>query len=81
MAELTIGEARNNFSSLISDIVSGRATEHVIRKRDGVVAKIVPADARESTVRPFGMFADEPLLVDDSLFDDLDDEIAEEFGV
>ena len=81
MAELTIGEARNNFSSLISDIASGKATEHVIRRRDVVVAKIVPADVKESTVRPFGMFKDEPLLVDDDLFDELDAEIAEEFGV
>ena len=80
MAELTIGEARNSFSSLIADIVEGRAAEHVIRKRDVVVAKIVPADARESTTRPFGMFSDDPLLVDDSLFDELDAEIAEEFG-
>jgi len=81
MAELTIGEARNRFSSLIADIVQGRATEHVIRKRDVIVAKIVPADAGESTVRSFGMFKDDPLLVDDSLFDELDAEIAEEFGV
>ena len=81
MAELTIGEARNSFSSLIADIVSGRATEHVIRKRDVVVAKIVPADAGEPTARPFGMFRDDPLLVDDGLFDDLDAEIADEFGM
>ena len=81
MAEVSIGEARNKFSSLIADITSGRATEHVIRKRDVVVAKIVPADTAESTVRPFGMFKNEPLLIDDSLFDELDAEIAEEFGV
>ena len=80
MAELTIGEARNSFSSLIADIVSGKASEHVIRKRDVVVAKIVPADKRESTKRPFGMFANDPLLIDDELFDLLDAEISEEFG-
>lgn len=81
MAELTIGEARNNFSSLIADIVNGRATEHVIRKRDVAVAKIVPVSEEESTARPFGIFKDEPLLVDDCLFDEFDAEIAEEFGV
>lgn len=81
MAELTIGEARNSFSSLIADLVAGRADEHVIRKRDVVVAKIVPAGRREPASRPFGMFSDNPLLVDDELFDALDAEIAEEFGV
>ena len=81
MAELTIGEARNNFSALIADIVEGKATEHIIRKRDHVVAKIVPADVKEAAARPFGMFKDNPLLVDDSLFDELDAEVAEDFGV
>lgn len=81
MAELTIGEARNRFSSLIADIVSGRATEHVIKKRDVVVAKIVPADVAEPATRPFGMFRDDPLLMDDDIFDELDAEIADEFGV
>ena len=81
MADLTIGEARSNFSSLIADIVNGRADEHVIRKRDVAVAKIVPVSEKKSTARPFGMLKDEPLLVDDSLFDELDAEIAEEFGI
>ena len=81
MAELTIGEARNGFSALISDLISGKANEHIIKRRDVAVAKIVPVDRRESASRQFGMFKDRPLLLDDGVFDALDVEIAEEFGV
>ena len=81
MAELTIGEARNNFSALIADLMSSKAHEYVIKKRNVPVARIVAIDKKESGSRPFGLFRDDPLLVDDGLFDSLDIEIAEEFGV
>ena len=81
MAELTIGEARNSFSALVADLLSGKASEHIIKKRDVAVAKIVPVDKKDAGSRQFGMFKDRPLLLDDGLFDALDAEIAEEFGV
>lgn len=81
MAEMTIAQARNGFSSIVADLVSGREKEHVIKKRGVVVARIVPAGQPEEKKRVFGAYKDDPMLIDDDLFDTLDGEIAEEFGV
>ena len=81
MAELTIGEARNRFSALIAELVNGTAQEHIIKKRNVPVARIVPIDAAEANVRRFGVTKDAPLIVDDDVFDQLDLEIEREFGM
>ncbi len=80
MAEMTIGAARDNFSAIIADITSGAVKEYVVKKRDVPVAKIVPIDITECAGCTFGLFKDEPMLVDDAAFDELDDEIAADFG-
>ena len=80
MAEMTIGQARDSFSALIAQISSGEVGEHVIKNRDVPVARIVPYHAPEDASRRIGISKDRPLVLDDDLFDALDDEIAKEFG-
>lgn len=42
MASATIAETRDRLSAIVNNIVSGAEPEHVIRKRNTPVAKIVP---------------------------------------
>lgn len=81
MAEMTLGKARDNLSALVAELVDGRAKEHVIKRRGTPVVKMVPVTEAPVQVREFGMFANNPMVVDDGVFDSLDEEIAEEFGV
>ena len=81
MAEITIGQARNNFSSLIANILSGVASDYVIKNRNTPVARIVPITAGQATRRTFGIAKDDPFVLDDAVFDELDAEIAEDFGM
>ena len=61
--------------------MNGTAQEHIIKKRNVPVARIVPIDAAEANVRRFGVTKDAPLIVDDDVFDQLDLEIEREFGM
>ena len=79
---MTIGQARDNFSAIVAQLLSGTLSECLIKSRDTPVAKIVPvAQAATLQKRPFGIAADEPFLLDDEQFDALDAEVAEEFGL
>lgn len=80
MAEMTIGQARDSFSTLIANLLNGTVQEYVIKNRNTPVARIVPIVP--STERPygFGIARERPFLLDDDAFDALDEEIAEEFG-
>lgn len=81
MTSLTISEARNRFSSVISELESGREDEYVIKNRDVPVARIVRYSPERDVSKRFGLFKDKPLVVDDGVFDQLDDEVADLFGV
>lgn len=81
MAELTIGEARNQFSALIAELINGEAEEHIIKKRDVPVARIVPYEKPKSKNRVFGLCKDDPIVLDYDVFDALDEEIIEDFGM
>lgn len=82
MEEMTIGQARDNFSAIIANLLNGTISECLVKNRDTPVARIVPV-AKTSTAekRLFGIAKNNPFLIDDDIFDALDDEIAEEFGV
>ena len=78
--ELTIGEARDKFSSLIANIAAGTMPEYIVKNRKTPIAKIVPVD-KPATKRIFGIAKSDPFLTDDAAFDALDAEIAAEFDV
>lgn len=79
MAEMTIGQARDSFSSLIANLLNGTVQEYVIKNRDTPVARIVPIASSAGRLAGFGIARDSPFVMDDDIFDALDDEIAEEF--
>lgn len=82
MDEMTIGQARDNFSSVISRLRDGSISECVIKDRSTPVARIVPFTPKvEVAKRPFGIAREQPFLIDDELFDALDAEISAEFGL
>ena len=82
MEEMTIGQARDNFSALIANLLSGAVSEYVVKNRDTPVVRIVPVRPRAAApARPFGIAQGNPFLLDDDAFDALDAEIADEFGV
>ena len=78
---MTIGDARDKFSSLVADIATGAVPECIIMNRRKPVAKIVPFEAERKPKRVFGIAKDSPFLADEAAFDALDAEIADEFGV
>ena len=79
--ELTIGEARDRFSSLVADVASGAVPACVVKNRRKPVVRIVPYEQPEKPRRVFGIAKGSPFLPDEAAFDALDAEIAEEFGV
>ena len=82
MSSMTIAKTRNNLSAIVSSIERGDIAEHLIRNRDRVVAKIVPIEVVEADGRRIGIAKDDPAFrIDDELFDELDDDIAEAFGL
>lgn len=81
MTILTISEARNSFSAIVADLESGRESEYVIRDRDVPVARIVPYAAPKGVSKRYGLLREKPLVLDDDVFDALDAEVADLFGV
>ena len=79
--ELTIGEARDKFSSLVADVASGALSECIVKNRKRPVARLVPFSDPARPKRVFGIAKDDPFLVDEAAFDMLDTEIAADFGV
>ena len=78
--EMTIGQARDGFSALISALASGLASEFIIKKRDTPVARVVPIRESAKPARQFGIASGNPFLLDDEAFDAMDAEIANEMG-
>ena len=79
--KLSIGDARDRFSSLVADVASGAVPEYVIMNRKKPVVKIVPFETARKPARMFGIAKDSPFLIDEAAFDALDAEIADEFGM
>lgn len=81
MAEVTIGQARDNLSAIIAELVNGTVDEYIIKNRSTPVVRMTRIEPENLEPRPFGLAKDDPLLLDDEAFDALDAEIAAEFGV
>lgn len=82
MSCMTIAKTRDNLSSIVSSIERGEISEHLIKNRDRVVAKIVPLVSTEGPRVLIGIAKDDPeFQIDDELFDALDDEVSEMFEV
>ena len=82
MSSMTIAKTRDNLSAIVSSIERGDIAEHLIKNRDRVVAKIVPNEVVEVAGRRIGVAKDDPAFqIDDELFDELDDYVAEAFGL
>ena len=80
MSNMDIAKAENNLSLTASNTSHELESEHLIRNRDRVVAKIVPAKEFVPVSARIGVAKNEPFLIDDDAFDAMDDEIAEMFG-
>lgn len=79
---MTIAKTRDNLSSIVSSIERGDIPEHLIRNRDRVVAKIVPIETATVDCRRIGVAKGDPAFqIDDDLFDELDADVAEIFGL
>lgn len=81
MSEATIYETRNNLSAVVDDLLSGVTREHIIKRRDTPVARIVPIQPAVDVTKRIGAFKDNPSLLDDELFDELDMQVADLFGI
>ena len=81
MTEVTIGQTRNSFSAVIAELASGRTSEYLIKNHSAPLARIVPVEPEPTAARTFGISKADPFVLDDGVFDALDAEIAEEFGV
>lgn len=81
MSEASVYETRNNLSAVIDNLASGKIAEHVIKRRNTPVARIVPIVAESDTSKRIGLTRKNPLLLDDDAFDALDAEVAKLFGV
>ena len=81
MSSMTIAKTRDNLSSIVSGIEQGRITEHLIKNRNRIVARILPVEEPTSTSKRIGVSKHDPFLVDDAAFDAMDAEIGEMFGV
>lgn len=79
MSSMTIAKTRDNLSSIVSGIETGRIPEHLIRNRNRVVARIVPVEGDVPAVNRIGAAKDNPFLIDDDAFDAMDAEIADMF--
>lgn len=80
MSSMTIAKTRDNLSSIVSGIEQGRVSEHLIRNRDRIVARILPVDEKAPVSQRIGASKDDPFLVDDEAFDAMDAEVAAMFG-
>ena len=78
---MTIAKTRDSLSSIVAGIEQGSISEHLIRNRDRIVARILPVEPDVDVSKRIGVSKDDPLLVDDDAFDAADAEIAEMFGV
>lgn len=82
MSAMTIAKTRDNLSAIIGGLERGEITEHLIKNRARLVARIVPIDGETAPTRRIGVAAKDPAFrIDDELFDDLDTEIAHMFGI
>ena len=77
---MTIAKTRDSLSSIVAGIEQGSISEHLIRNRDRIVARILPVEPDVDVSKRIGVSKDDPLLVDDDAFDAADAEIAEMFG-
>lgn len=80
MSSMTIAKTRDSLSSIVAGIEQGSISEHLIRNRDRIVARILPVEPDVDVSKRIGVSKDDPLLVDDDAFDAADAEIAEMFG-
>ena len=78
---MTIAKTRDSLSSIVAGIEQGSISEHLIRNRNRIVARILPVEPDVDVSKRIGVSKDDPLLVDDDAFDAADAEIAEMFGV
>lgn len=81
MREATIGYAKDHLSALIKSLEDGDETEIVILNRSTPVARLLPCPKVPPREKIFGMYADDPGVLDWEAFDAMDDEIADMFGV
>ena len=81
MSSMTIAKTRDSLSSIVAGIEQGSISEHLIRNRNRIVARILPVEPDVDVSKRIGVSKDDPLLVDDDAFDAADAEIAEMFGV
>jgi antitoxin (DNA-binding transcriptional repressor) of toxin-antitoxin stability system len=80
MLEMTIGQARDNFSQLIKHLQEGSVDEYVIKNRERPVARILPVEESKPKIK-LGLYDDDPGVIDYDAFDAMDEEIADLFGV
>jgi len=81
MSSMTIAKTRDSLSSIVAGIEQGSISEHLIRNRDRIVARILPVEPDVDVSKRIGVSKDDPLLIDDDAFDAADAEIADMFGV
>ncbi|MBQ9059297.1 MAG: hypothetical protein IJ125_08955 [Atopobiaceae bacterium] len=81
MSSCTIAETKNGLSAILAALESGAEREHIIKNRDVPVAVILPYNKRPNAPRRFGFAKDDGKVIDWEMFDDMDHDIAEEFGV
>ena len=81
MSSMTIAKTRDSLSSIVAGIEQGSISEHLIKNRNRIVARILPVEPDVDTSKRIGISKDNPLLTDDDAFDAMDGEIAEMFGI
>ena len=80
MSSASVAETKNNLSAILASLASGAEREHIIKNRDVPVATIT-AYSSSSGKRLFGFAKDDEWEIDWDVFDAMDAEIADEFGV
>ena len=82
MSRAALRETKNNLSAYVDAVASGREPEHVITKHSRPVAKIVPIRQKGDVSKRIGLCKDDPrFAIDDKVFDAMDADVAELFGV
>ena len=81
MSSSTIAETKNGLSAILAELTSGSEREHLIKNRDVPIAVIRPYARKLDKPRRFGFAKDDGKVIDWEAFDEMDNEIAEDFGV
>ena len=81
MSSMTIAKTRDSLSSIVAEIEQGSISEHLVKNRNRIVARILPVKPDVDTSKRIGVSKDNPLLTDDDAFNVMDAEIAEMFGI